>query len=136
MTSKELNEAADLIHQGIKQSIFANSTFDRDAFKAYVTEHPDNILVVREGTEIVGVLFFMINDGIFLSGTTVAVEIAWTVKPGMTRHWFKLLDMFEEKAKELGAHHCSFGSYVPRMDKMYYRKGYANDYSTFIKDLR
>ncbi len=139
LTSKELDQAADLFDEGKLLSAYSKSEFDREEFKAYVTERPDHILVSREGDDVVGMLLFMINDGIFLKGTPVAVEIAWTVNehaPNGARHWFKLLKMFEEKAKELGAHHCAFASYIPRMEKMYLKRGWVNDYKTFIKDLR
>ncbi len=139
LTSKDLESAADLVQQGISESIFKDSVFDRLAFTNHVSENPDNLIVVREGDEIVGCLFFMVNDGIFMSGTTVALELAWNVVDmvdNRARHWFKLLELFEKRAKEMGADYCTISSYVPRMDKMYHRRDYVNDYSTFTKDLR
>jgi GNAT superfamily N-acetyltransferase len=117
-----------------------NSTKAHTFFLDATSREDFGTFVLCNEDEVVG-MFVSFATPSFFSDVTQAVELVWYVDPEHrgSREALKLLDLYEEWAKEQGAVCVNLMNIDmlngPKVAKLYNRKGYTLTENTFVKEL-
>jgi GNAT superfamily N-acetyltransferase len=119
-------------------SPYASIPFDPVSFRLYVTERVEDenaIFLVED--DLSGFILGLMYPCYFNSKVIVAQELLWWVKPEYRGRGHRLLEAFEETARDLGAEHiiCTTTPTLKEeaLSKAYERKGYIPAGGQFLK---